>query len=69
MFNLKLVNIDPENYILAVRAAKSFIKEEKPIGVRHGTIYWYGENEGEWENGVQFYCYRTKTMVVVRACE
>lgn len=66
MINLKLVNIDPENYILAVRAAKSFIKEEKPIGVRHGSMYSYTV-DGVWKVGVPtFYCYRTKTMVIVR---
>lgn len=65
---IKLVNILPENYTLAIRAVKSFEKEGKPVGVWHGTIYWYGETDDEncMDDGVQFYVYRTKTMVVIR---
>lgn len=65
--NLKLTNIKPDDYILAVRAAKSFLAEEKPIGIRHGTIIGYRAHDGvPWEQMTSFYVYRVKTGIVVR---
>lgn len=67
MTTLKLVNIDQDDYILAIRAAKSFVNEQKPNGIRHGTVYTYGlDNEG-FDLGTSFYVYYTNAgMIVVR---
>jgi len=64
MTTLKLSNIDPDDYILAMRAAKSFMLEDKAVGVRHGTVYSYGPLHGPYDKS--FSVYRTKTMIVVR---
>lgn len=62
MTTLKLVNIDPDDYDLAVNWAKHFITEwPERIGVRDGCGY------RKW--GKTMYVYRTKTMVIVRGCD
>lgn len=64
--NLKLSNIKPDDYILAVRAAKSFIEEGMPMGVKYGTTYAYGDDGYTGEYEAVFYVYRVKTGIVVR---
>jgi hypothetical protein len=64
--NLKLTNIKPDDYILAVKAAKSFIEEGKPIGIRHGTVYAYGYDGETGNYETMLYVYRVKTGIVVR---
>lgn len=66
MTTLKLKSINPDDYILAVRAAKSFADEDKPIGIRHGTIYTYGNERMTGKPETVLYVYRTKTMIMVR---
>jgi len=63
--NLKLTNIDPDDMILAIRCAKSFVKEGKPVGIRHGTVYGYFDPITMFTNK-SFYVYRVKTGIVVR---
>jgi hypothetical protein len=63
---LKLKSINPEDYILAIRAAKSFASEDKPVGIRHGTVFAYGNEQMTRKHETVLYVYRTKTMVVVR---
>lgn len=66
MTTLKLVNIDPDDYILAIRAAKSFVNEQKPNGIRHGTIYAYGYLENGNHETVFYVYYTNAGMIVVR---
>lgn len=69
MGNVKLVNIDPDDYILAIRAARSFMMEDKPVGIRHGTCCGFNNQPNEaWytKETKWFFVYRTKTMIVVR---
>lgn len=65
MKTLKLVNIEPDDYILAIKAAKSFVNEQKPNGIRHGTIYsyWPGTELGFRE--AVFYVYYTNAGTIV----
>jgi len=67
--NLKLTNIKPEDYILAVRAAKSMINQygaNMPIGIRHGSCLGYGPLNCPNDQLKYFYVYRVKTGIVVR---
>lgn len=66
MTTIKLSSLNPNDYILAIRAAKSFASEDKHIGIRHGSCYGYGPDENDMTIMRWFYVYRTKTMIVVR---
>jgi hypothetical protein len=61
MKDIKIVNVKPEDYILAVKVARAFIEERKPIGIRHGTCYTFGVDEIFY-----VYVYSTPTLIVVR---
>jgi hypothetical protein len=59
MKDIKIVNVKPEDYILAVKVARSFLEKGKAVGIRHGTCYTFGVDES-------FYVYSTPTLIVVR---
>jgi len=63
--NLEIRNVHPDDYVLAVQAARLFTaRHTKPMfGIRYGELIGYPSEDG---NIKLFYVYQTKIKIVVK---